>query len=189
MQKPLEIRFQQMDPSPAVEARIREKVEALERVAPRMTSCRVVVEKEDRHQTKGNLFRVRLDIGMPGKEIAVSRAGPKDHAHEDIYVAVRDAFAAAQRQLRERSRSVAGKVKQHEAPLTGRIGRLFPDEGYGFVETTAGDVYFHRNSVANGGFDRLTIGEEVRLEVAENESPDGWQATTVQATGRVLAEE
>ena len=74
-------------------------------------------------------------------------------------------------------------------PLTGRIVRLFPAEGYGFVETTAGDVYFHRNSVADGGFDRLALGGEVRLEVAENESPDGWQATTVQATGRLLAEE
>ncbi len=189
MQKPLEIRFQQMDPSPAVEARIREKVEALERVAPRLTSCRVVVEKEDRHQTKGNLYRVRLDISVPGKGIAVSRAGPQDHAHEDVYVAIRDAFAAAQRQLKERSRIVAGTVKQREEPFTGRIIRLFPDEGYGFIETAAGEVYFHRNSVVDGSFDRLEIGGEVRLEVAEDESPAGWQATTVQPTGRLMTED
>lgn len=189
MQKPLEIRFQQMDSSPAVEARIRERVAALERVAPRLTSCRVVVEKEDRHQTKGNLYRVRLDIGMPGKEIAVSRAGPQDHAHEDVYVAIRDAFAAAQRQLKEQSRIVAGIVKQREVPFTGRISRLFADEGYGFIETTAGDVYFHKNSVVDGGFARLEVGGEVRLEVAEDESPVGWQATTVQPTGRMVAEE
>ena len=84
---------------------------------------------------------------------------------------------------------VAGIVKQREEPFTGRIVRLFPEEGYGFVETVAGDVYFHKNSVVDGSFDRLEIGEEVRLEVAEDESPEGWQATTVQSTGRLLAEE
>ncbi len=179
MEKPLEIRFHRMDPSPAVEARIREKMAALEQVAPRLISCRVVVEKEDRSQQKGNLFRVKLDLGMPGKDIAVSRAGPKDHAHEDVYVAVRDAFAAARRQLKDRNRQMTGEVKHHEEPFTGTVARLFPESGHGFVETPAGDVYFHRNAVVNDGFFRLEVGQPVRLEVAEDESAKGWQATTV----------
>lgn len=181
MQKPLEIRFQQMDPSPAVEARIRERAAELERFSDRITSCRVVVEKEDRHQHKGNLFRVRLDIAMPGKEVAVTRTGPKDHAHEDVYVAIRDAFDAAVRRLEDRVRVRRGKVKRHEAPLIGRIVRLLED--HGFVETEAGEVYFHRNSVAGDAFDRLEIGGEARLTVAERESAEGWQATTVQPLG------
>jgi ribosomal subunit interface protein len=184
MQKPLEIRFQQMDPSPAVEARIREKAADLERFSDRITSCRVVVEQEHRHHHKGNLFRVRLDIGMPGKEVAVTRTGPQDHAHEDVYVAIRDAFDAAVRRLEDRVRVRRGKVKQHEAPLLGRVVRLFADDGFGFVETEAGEVYFHRNSVVDDGFDRLEVGAEVRLTVAESESPEGWQATTVQPLGK-----
>ena len=179
MEKPLEICFQRMDPSPAVEARIREKLASLEQVAPQLIGCRVVVEKEDRSHHKGNLFRVRLDLGVPGKEIAVSRAGPKDHAHEDVYVAIRDAFAAARRQLKDRNRRKSGEVKHHEAPFTGRVARLVPEAEHGFVDTPAGDVYFHANAVVNGGFERLEVGQAVRLEVAENESAEGWQATTV----------
>ena len=82
MQRPLEIRFRQMDSSPAIEARIREKAAALERFSDRITGCRVFVEKEHRHRRKGNLFRVRIEIDAPGKELAVTHTGPRDHAHE-----------------------------------------------------------------------------------------------------------
>ncbi len=77
MEKPLEITFHQMEPSPAIEARVREKAALLERFAERITSCRVVIEKDHRHHQKGNLYRVRLDIGVPGRELAVSRKGPR----------------------------------------------------------------------------------------------------------------
>jgi ribosomal subunit interface protein len=110
MQRPLEIRFHQMDPSPAVEARIRDKAAELERFSDRITGCRVVVEKEHRHHHKGNLFRVRIEIDAPGKELAVTRTGPRDHAHEDVYVAIRDAFNAAVRRLEDRVRERDGKV-------------------------------------------------------------------------------
>ncbi|MFW5833324.1 MAG: cold shock domain-containing protein, partial [Pseudomonadota bacterium] len=76
--------------------------------------------------------------------------------------------------------------KQHVEPLTGHVVRLFHDEGYGFVHTDTGDVYMHRNAVVDDGFDRLEVGAEVRLEIAEGESPQGWQATTVTPTGNVL---
>lgn len=184
MQKPLEIRFQQMDASPSIEARIREKAAELERFAPRITSCRVVVEKEQRRHRKGNLYRVRLDIGMPGKELAVTRTGPKDHAHEDVHVAIRDAFAAAVRRLEDQVRERRGKVKRHEAPVLGRVVRLFKEEGFGFVETEEGEVYFHRNAVVECAFEDLEVGSEVRLTVAERESDQGFQATTVTPLGK-----
>ncbi|TVQ35001.1 MAG: HPF/RaiA family ribosome-associated protein [Geminicoccaceae bacterium] len=181
MQKPLEIVFRHMAPSPALEARVREKVEGLERFAPRIIGCRVVVEREQRRHRKGDLFRVGVDVTVPGHEIAVTRTGPQNQAHEDVYVALRDAFDATVRRLQDAVRQVRGRVKHHEAPLTGKVVRLFAD--YGFVETAAGDVYFHQNAVANDGFAKLEVGTEVRLEVAEDESPHGWQATTVAATG------
>ena len=108
MQKPLELRFHRMEPSPAVEARIREKAAELERFSDRITSCRVTVEKEHRHHRKGNLFRVGIDIGLPGKELAVTHTGPNDRAHEDVYVAIRDAFNAAVRRLEDHVRERRG---------------------------------------------------------------------------------
>ena len=94
MQFPLEISFRNMDPSPAVEARIREKAAKLERFHDRIIGCTVVVEAPHRSQHKGKLYSVRL----------VDRAKPVDHAHEDVYVAVRDAFNAATRRLEDQVR-------------------------------------------------------------------------------------
>jgi len=184
MQKPLEIRFHQMESSPAIEARIREKAAELERFSDRITSCRVTVQKEHRQHHTGNLFRVRLDIGLPGREIAVTHTGPKDHAHEDVYVAIRDAFNAAVRRLEDHVRERRGKVKAHEMPLHGMVRMIDREGGFGFVDTAQGEVYFHRNSVVEGTFDAIEPGSEVRLEVAERESAEGWQATAVRVIGK-----
>lgn len=184
MQKPLEIRFHKMETSPAVEARIREKAAEIERFSDRITNCRVTVEKEHRRHHKGNLFRVRLDIGMPGREIAVTHTGRKDHAHEDVYVAIRDAFNAAVRRLEDHVRERRGKVKLHEVPLHGTVRMIDVEGDFGFIDTPEGEVYFHRNSVVEGDFDQLEPGAEVRLEVAERESEQGWQATTVHVIGK-----
>lgn len=185
MQKPLEISFHQMQPSAAIEARIREKAAALERFSDRITSCRVVVEKDHRHHQKGNLFRVRVDIGMPGRELVVNRKGPRNHAHEDVYVAIRDAFNAAVRQLEDHSRLRRGKVKTHDIPAHGRVRMLDREGGFGFIETVDGlGVYFHRNSVVNGDFERLELGSEVRFVIAEGEGEHGPQASTVHPIGK-----
>jgi ribosomal subunit interface protein len=184
MQRPLEIRFRQMDSSPAIEARIREKAAALERFSDRITGCRVIVEQEHRHHHRGNLFRVRVEIDAPGKEMAVTHTGPRDHAHEDVYVAIRDAFRAAVRQLEDHVRERGGKVKVHEVPLHGTVRMVDREGGFGFVETAEGEVYFHRNSVVEGEFADIEPGRRVRLEVAERESEQGWQATTVRLIGK-----
>jgi ribosomal subunit interface protein len=184
MQRPLEIRFRQMDSSPAIEARIREKAAGLERFSERITGCRVIVEQEHRHHRQGNLFRVRVEIDAPGRELAATHAGPKDHAHEDVQVAIRDAFNAAVRQLEDHVRRRDGKVKAHEVPLHGTVRMVDHEGGFGFVETAEGEVYFHRNTVVEGEFDAIEPGCEVRLEVAERESEQGWQATMVRLIGK-----
>jgi ribosomal subunit interface protein len=106
MQIPLELVFKNMEHSDAVEARVREKAEKkLERYAGRITSCRVVIEAPHRSHTHGNCFDVRLDIHVPGEELVVTReGGSKDPAHTDVYVAIRDAFDAAVRQLDDYAR-------------------------------------------------------------------------------------
>ena len=118
-----------------------------------------------------------------GEELIVGRAQPLDHAHEDVYVAIRDAFDAAGRQLEDHARRFRAQVKTHAVPLHGKVVRLFPD--YGFVETSDGlEVYFHRNSVSGGAFASLEAGDEVRLVIAEGESDKGAQASTVVRLGK-----
>jgi len=185
MEMPLQVSFRDIDPSPAVEADIRDKVERLERYFGRIISCRVVVEARHRHRHKGKLYGVRIDLGLPGREIVVNRSGPQDHAHEDVYVAIRDAFDAAKRQMQDRVREARGDIKAHEPPLTGKVLRLMSYEGYGFIATADGqEIYFHKNSVVDNGFDKLAVGSEVRVVLAHGESAQGPQASTVTLIGK-----
>jgi len=182
MQIPLQLSFKNMDPSPAIEARIREKVAKLEQFHGRIVGCTVVVEAPHRHQHKGKLYNVRIDLSVPGKDVHIGRSGPQNRAHEDVYVAIRDAFNAAGRLLEDQSRRMRGDVKTHEAPDHGRVVRLFPD--YGFATTPDGqEVYFHRNSVANDAFDKLEVGSEVRIVLAPD-GVEGPQASTVTPVGK-----
>jgi ribosome-associated translation inhibitor RaiA/cold shock CspA family protein len=178
-----EITFRGVPRSDALETDIRDKLAKLDRFFPHIMSCRVMVEAQHKHHHKGNIYHVRLDLTVPGKELVVSR-DPKEHqAHEDPYVAVRDAFDAARRQLEDYSRVMRGDVKQHELPDHGRIVELVPAEDFGRIETADGRlVYFHRNSVLDADFDKLQEGDEVRF--AEEQGDAGPQASTVHLTGK-----
>jgi ribosome-associated translation inhibitor RaiA len=82
-----------------MEERIRAKAAKLDRIYDRITGCRVVIEAPHRHQNKGNTYHVRIELSVPGGELIVNR-DPQIQEHEDLQVALRDAFAAAQRRLR-----------------------------------------------------------------------------------------
>jgi ribosomal subunit interface protein len=116
MQVPLEITFHGFPHSDAVETRIREKAAKLEQFYDHIISCRVAVELEHQHQHQGKLFHVRIDLSVPGKHLVVSREHHDKQAHEDMYVALRDAFDVAKRQLEEYVRIQRGEVKKHYAP-------------------------------------------------------------------------
>ena len=183
MQIPLKITFNNMEPSPAVEAAIREKADKLEQFADAITSCRVIVEAPHQHHHKGNLYRIKVDVTLPGKEIVTNRNPSQHHAHEDIYVAIRDAFNAERRQLEDYLRKRRGKVKQHEAEPHGKIVQLVPYEDYGVIQTSDGrEIYFHRNSVIEQDFDKLEIGDNVHF--SEEMGDNGPQATTVHVEGK-----
>jgi ribosomal subunit interface protein len=113
MRIPLQITIRDIEHSEALETRIREKAHKLDEFFNHIMSCRVVVEMPHKHHHQGKQFNVRIDIGVPGSEIVVNR----DHA-EDIYVALRDAFSAAKRQLEDYARKVRGDVKTHEPRRT-----------------------------------------------------------------------
>jgi len=109
MKTPLQITFRDIERSDALETHIREKAEKLETFFDPIMSCRVVVEMPHQHKHQGKSFNVRIDIGVPGSEIVVNRDN-----HEDIYVALRDGFDAARRQLQDYARKLHGEVKNHE---------------------------------------------------------------------------
>lgn len=181
MQIPLQITFRNMDASPAVESRIRTLAERLEHFHDRVTSCRVVVECAHRHHHQGNLYHVGIDLRVPGTEFTSGHGSALHHAHEDVHVAVRDAFDTLRRQLEDHARRQRGDVKSHETPLHGQIAELNPE--FGRIETPDGRlVYFHRNSVVGADFGKLAVGDEVRF--AEESGEQGPQATTVHAVGK-----
>lgn len=185
MQTPLQVAFHNMDRSDAVETAIREKTDKLERHFDRITTCRVVVEAPHRRRGKGKLYAVRIDLEVPGKTLIVNHTGTKNPAHEDVYVALRDAFDAITRQLEDYTRKLRGDVKTHEVPPHGRVRRLFPEQDYGFIELPdGGEIYFHRNAVVDDRFGQLEVGSEVRFVLAPDPGPQGPQASTVTPLGK-----
>ena len=134
---------------------------------------------------QGNLFRVRVALKVPGSEIVVGRDPEAHHAHEDVYVAIRDAFDATRRLLEDHVRQGRGDVKLHAVPDHGRIARLLPAQNCGFILSPDGsEIYFHRNSVVNGAFEKLAVGDEVRFVAQHSESAEGPQASTVVPLGK-----
>lgn len=110
MKLPLDLRFIGMAPSPALEEAVQGKVAQLDRFGSEVMACRVTIEQEHKHQNQGRPFSVRIDVTLPGHELAINRV-----QDEDAYVALRDAFDAARRKVDESMRIRRGEVKQHNA--------------------------------------------------------------------------
>ena len=109
MQNALQITFRDMPASEALETRIRQKAERLEKFHPHITSCRVTVEELHRHQNQGRHFGVRVDVHVPGGQPVVATL----KHDEDVYVALRDAFDIAVRETDDQTQIVRGRVKSH----------------------------------------------------------------------------
>lgn len=126
MKLPLQITTRNVSLSEAAENAIREKVAKLETFHDNITACRVLVEVPHRHKNNGMTYNVNIDITVPGNEIIVKR-----EPHEDLYVAIRDSFDAARRQLKEISARRRGDVKTHVNGSNGRFDAeadILPDD-------------------------------------------------------------
>ncbi len=110
MQRPVQITFHDVDRSEALETHIREKVSKLEEFYPQMVGCHVAVEMPHKHHNQGKLFNVRVEAQVPGGQVVVNR-----DLSEDVYVALRDAFDAARRQLEDYGRKQRGDTKHHDS--------------------------------------------------------------------------
>ena len=117
MQTPVQIVFHEVAHSPLLESLIREKAGKLEVIFPQLMHCHVSIEQPHRHQQQGKPFNVRIVPHVPGGELVVNR----DH-HEDVYVALRDAFDAGRRQLEEHAQKMRREVKHHAngQPASGK---------------------------------------------------------------------
>jgi ribosomal subunit interface protein len=119
MQVPLDIQFRNMSTSDAVEAAVRRRVAKLEQLAGELISCKVTIEAPHRRHRQGNLFSVSVDLRQSGREMPANRTPQASREHEDVYVALRNAFDAARRQLIRHVRTRRGDVKHH-GPLARR---------------------------------------------------------------------
>jgi cold shock CspA family protein/ribosome-associated translation inhibitor RaiA len=179
MQIEPKISFHGMDSSPAVEAKALKRIEELEQFHDRIISCHVKIEAPHRHGRHGKIYHVSIDLKVPGGEVAVTNAHELNHAHEDIYVALRDSFDAADRRLEDIARRMdPNRVKPHPPIGHGSVARLMTADGYGFIETPDGrEFYFDRDSLTAGEWDTLTPGTVVRF--TEREGENGPFATAV----------
>jgi ribosomal subunit interface protein len=108
MQTPLQITFRDMPHSDAMEAHIRDKASKLESHFSHVMGCHVIIEQPHKHKQQGKQFRVHIDVRVPGAELVANH-----HESEDAYIALRDAFDAARRQVEDHARKQRGEVKSH----------------------------------------------------------------------------
>ena len=179
MQTPIKIDFQGMDAKPEIQAAIAKHIAQLEDRFGRVTAGRVVLKAPGGHRRTGGLYDINIRLALPeGREVNIGRTPQNDERYSDLNFALNDAFKRARRQLQDQARKLQGQVKQHEGPPIGTVMELDPLGEFGFIETSDGrEIYFHRNSVLNGGYADLTVG--ARVTFAEEMGDKGPQASTV----------
>ena len=162
MQIPLQISFENVEPSEAIRAAIGHEVERMEKYQHHITGCRVAVVAPSTKHRHGAVYRINIWVTIPPHENIVVSHQPSDNgSHVHVEVAIKDAFAAARRQIEVLAQRASGKVKLHEVEAHGQVSKIFAEEGYGFIATPDGrEIYFHRNSVIDNAFDRLSVGSE-----------------------------
>jgi ribosomal subunit interface protein len=109
----LQIIWQHLSPSDTIETKIRKHIVKLEKFADRLSDCRVVIEVPHRHHHQGNIHHVQINLTIPGGELVVNRQPPAQQTHEDLHVAIRDAFESAERQLKDYAQQRRGEIKTH----------------------------------------------------------------------------
>jgi ribosomal subunit interface protein len=187
MQITPEIIFHDVDRSEWIENYIVERLARLERFAGGITRCHVTLAQEVASHTKGNRYSVMVEVRVPPQhDLAVKKQKEIRDMPNQLPALINLAFGAIERQLKKTAALRRGDEKTHDGQPHGLVEKLF-EEGYGFIRA-AGDnrqVYFHRNSVLHGDFERLAVGTEVRFSPEEGD--DGPQASSVQVVGKAAS--
>jgi ribosome-associated translation inhibitor RaiA/cold shock CspA family protein len=170
MQVPLEIAFHNIEHSDRAETQIRDHVARLEDIYDRLTACRVRVDQRANNSKETIPPVVRIELSVPGyKDIVV--AHEPDHLQRkfqrpDLNNAIHEAFRIAERQLSEFKERLADRTSAmtHESvnEFAGQVAEITPSEDFGFLlNKEGGMLYFHRNSLLSGDFDRMKRGDSV----------------------------
>lgn len=184
MESPLEVTFRNLPHTPELERLIGEEVDRLHRFAAGIVGTRVALEQEH-EQASGSPYRIRLEVTLPPHKDLVVTRNPGDYPHNaTLDSVIRNTFHVMERRIKRAAQKRRGEVKDHASTeQRALVVRAFPEKGYGFLKTTGGrELYFHRNSVLHGDFDRLVTGTEVRF--VEGMGEDGPQASTVQIVNK-----
>ncbi|MFT4863116.1 MAG: ribosomal subunit interface protein [Pseudohongiellaceae bacterium] len=100
MTNEIQVTFHNIDQSDALSNAVQKRIEKLERYCNQIIGGRVVLDCPHNNHHKGKVYSVGLEIHTPSLEVRVNQYQHDNHAHEDLYVAIRDAFNAAERQLK-----------------------------------------------------------------------------------------
>jgi ribosome-associated translation inhibitor RaiA/cold shock CspA family protein len=170
MQAPIEIAFHNIEKAAWAEDAIRDHVARLEQMFDRLTTCRVRVDQRANNASNTIPPVVRIELSVPGHRDIVVAHEPdrlqRKFQAPDLHNAINEAFRIAERRLGQfkdqlKDRTAAGR---HEAAneMLGQIVEITPAEDFGFLLTASGGLlYFHRNSVLTGDFDRLEVGDQI----------------------------
>lgn len=165
------ISYRNLDSSPAVQALIKKRISAVERINDRITGCEVILQAPQKRKLHGRIFKVRLNLHLPGPDLTISRTVAQGSAQDDLMLAVNRAFSAAEKQLKHQKKMMqAVEVKQHPPILHGEISVLEPELGWGYIEADDGrEVYFQRDSLTTDVWDQLAKGTRLRFREFQGE--------------------
>ena len=171
MQREPIITWRNVPRSDAVDAIIRKRIQAVERICPDAVGLRVTLATPQklRHAARG--FDVRLHLEVPGPDLDVARTVRQGHAADDILRAVNATFTALEKRIKETRRMMGGQeIKHHPGIVHGEIVEIEPELGYGFVRASDGqEVYFQKDSLVNDDWDGLEVGARLRFREQDGE--------------------
>jgi len=178
MSASVDIVVKNVESTEAIQSRIQRNVEKLPLFHNNIEFCKVIVDVPQKHKYQGKLFTVHIEIGVPKKRLVVNRK-----VDENLYIAIREAFAAMKRQLDEYNHKQKNHIKQHPETLRGKITRLYSD--YGFIESSDGrEFYFNESSLLHPDFEAVDIGTPVHF--LESLMDDGLQAVHISANSNAI---
>ena len=100
MTNEFQVLFHNIDQTSALSQAVQKRIDKLARYCDQILSGRVVLDAPHNHHHKGKVYAVAIEIHVSSKKIIVNQGQHNNHAHEDLYIAIRDAFNAAERKLK-----------------------------------------------------------------------------------------
>lgn len=113
---PYQITFLDFPESDSVWLAVESRIEKLEHFYDRIQRCEVTLSCPHRHRPRHSdrLFQVHIHLIIPGENVNIDRSHSKNESHTDVYIAIRDSFDAAERQLQDRVDILRRNIKFHQ---------------------------------------------------------------------------